>query len=133
MSDAPIERRESEQEELDLDNLLRRLSRAMPIALVEALVPGTRFEGWEDTQLANRQRRMDRCFSVRRDSELIRVHVEWQTEWRADVPQRVFEYQVLDFWRRSRAIRDSSAHPDPPTRALWQQRSEYGSKAMSFC
>lgn len=80
----------------ELDGLLRSLSRKLPDALVQAISPGSRFVEWQDTQLAQRQRRMDRSLIIERDGLRHRVHLEWQLRWQRSMSLRMLEYQVMD-------------------------------------
>jgi hypothetical protein len=82
----------------DLDLLLRDVTRRFPEHLARALLPaGTAVTSarWADTQLASRQRRLDRALEVVVGSARRFEHVEWQLEMTADVPFRVHEYHML--------------------------------------
>ncbi len=57
------------------------------------------------TQLAARQRRMDRSLVVVADGQRRVEHVEWQLRWERDLPFRVYEYHAL----QSLALRESAA------------------------
>lgn len=93
-----------------VDLVLRHVTHRFPHQLARAMLPpGTPIASaaWVETQLTARQRRLDRALEVvaRRRRRL--EHVEWQLEWRGDIPLRVFEYNSLS------AL--SVAHePEPP-------------------
>lgn len=92
----------------DVDLALRHLSQRFPDDLARALLPDARsLTGcvWGETQLAARQRRMDRGLFVVAD-ELRRLeHVEWQTRWERALPYRVYEYNTL----QSLALREAAS------------------------
>ncbi len=82
----------------DVDLALRHVSRLWPGDLARAVVPaGTPIvvRGWLDTQVAARQRRLDRAFAVDVAGAREWHHDEFQTVWTAAVPQRVWEYHGL--------------------------------------
>jgi hypothetical protein len=87
-----------EEERDDIDLILRHVSRQFPEALARALV-ATRepieVGGWIDTQVSGRQRRLDRALEVTIGGERYLLHVEWQLKMTAEVPFRVYEYNVL--------------------------------------
>jgi hypothetical protein len=82
----------------DLDLTLRDVSRRFPEQLARALLPqGAVITSarWTDTQIASRQRRMDRGLEVVADGERRIEHNEWQAEMEADTAFRVYEYHCL--------------------------------------
>src|SRR5581483_3223254 len=82
----------------DLDITLRHVAQAMPKDLARGVLGPSaevEVEGWEDTQVATIERRLDRVLAVRVAGRRRWLHVEWQWEWTADLPYRVFEYQAL--------------------------------------
>jgi hypothetical protein len=92
----------------DIDLALRTLSQHLPEDLARALLPTARRLtdcAWGETQLAARQRRMDRSLFVVADGVARVEHLEWQTRWERAVPFRVFEYNAL----QTIALRESSA------------------------
>jgi hypothetical protein len=98
----PIQPREQEpepqEERDDVDLILRHVSRQFPEALARALI-ATRdpivVGGWIDTQVSGRQRRLDRALEVAIGGRPGLLHVEWQLKMTAEVPFRVYEYNVL--------------------------------------
>ncbi len=82
----------------DLDITLRHVAQAMPEDFARGVLgPNIRVEvdGWQETQMAALERRLDRVLAVRVDGWRRWLHVEWQWEWTPDLPYRVFEYQAL--------------------------------------
>lgn len=87
-----------EEERDDVDLILRHVSRQFPEALARALVTTREpivVGGWIDTQVSGRQRRLDRALEVSLGGKRCLLHVEWQLAMTADVPFRVYEYNVL--------------------------------------
>jgi hypothetical protein len=95
---APPHREAPGEERDDVDLVLRHVSRQFPEGLARALVK-TRdpvvVGGWIDTQVSGRQRRLDRALEVSVGGKPGLLHVEWQLEMTAEVPFRVYEYNVL--------------------------------------
>jgi hypothetical protein len=87
-----------EPEANDTDLALRHLSQQLPDAMLRGLAaarPGDRFESWVDTQLAQRQRRLDRAI-IANDGRSRRVlHVEWERTLRNGIGRRVFAYNAM--------------------------------------
>ncbi len=82
----------------DLDLILRDVTRMFPESLARALLPpGTVITSarWSETQLAARQRRLDRNLEVVVAGKRRLEHTEWQLEMDADVPFRIYEYNTL--------------------------------------
>ncbi|MBK8257634.1 MAG: hypothetical protein IPK82_33810 [Polyangiaceae bacterium] len=82
----------------DVDLTLRHVSRQFPMSFAKALLPDrwkVTAATWLDTQVTSRQRRLDRVLDVQAGEERRLEHVEWQLEWEANVPERMFEYHVL--------------------------------------
>ncbi|HSO00695.1 MAG TPA: hypothetical protein VLS89_20525 [Candidatus Nanopelagicales bacterium] len=83
----------------DVDLVLRHVSRLFPEQFARALLPpgsDVVAAAWLDTQVASRQRRLDRALDVRTAAgERRLLHNEWQLRMESDVPFRVFEYHVL--------------------------------------
>jgi hypothetical protein len=84
----------------DVDLALRHVTRAHPGELAEALLGPCSDEArgearWLDTQLSQRQRRLDRLLEVPRGNTRTWLHVEWQRRWEPRLPFRVFEYHAL--------------------------------------
>ncbi|MBK8256216.1 MAG: hypothetical protein IPK82_26560 [Polyangiaceae bacterium] len=101
----------------DVDLTLRHVSRQFPTSFAKALLPNRKeITGatWLDTQVTSRQRRLDRVIEVQAGEERRLEHVEWQLEWEASVPERLFEYHVLV----AMTVMDKSnvAHVRPPIR-----------------
>jgi hypothetical protein len=84
----------------DVDLALRHVTRAHPGELADELLGPCLGEArgearWLDTQLTQRQRRLDRLLEVPRGNSRTWLHVEWQRRWDPRVPFRVFEYHAL--------------------------------------
>ena len=82
----------------DVDLTLRHVSRQFPDQFARVfLPPGSVIDGasWLDTQLTQRQRRLDRALDVVANGARRLLHVEWQLDMAADVPFRLYEYHVL--------------------------------------
>ena len=103
------------EDRYDVDLCLRLVTQLFREALARAaLPPGTDFKvvGWSETQLAARQRRMDRVLTVQLPAGPHRIHYEWELTWDAGIAFRVFEYHFLH------ALAASSPHKGatlPPT------------------
>ncbi|MBK8257833.1 MAG: hypothetical protein IPK82_34845 [Polyangiaceae bacterium] len=102
----------------DVDLTLRHVSRQFPRSFAKALLPNREeitAATWLDTQVTSRQRRLDRVIEVQVGEERRLEHVEWQLEWEANVPERLFEYHVLV----AMTVMDktSAAHLRPPIRS----------------
>lgn len=82
----------------DVDMTLRHVTRQFPEQFARALLPpGTVVSaaGWLDTQVAARQRRLDRAMEIVANGERRREHTEWQMEMGREVPFRIFEYHTM--------------------------------------
>ncbi len=82
----------------DVDLILRHVSRKFPQDLARALIPGPdpiTVGDWIDTQVSGRQRRLDRALELAIGGRPCLLHVEWQLSMAAEVPFRVYEYNVL--------------------------------------
>ena len=82
----------------DVDLTLRQVSRQFPEQFASALLPpGMQVSAasWLDTQVADRQRRLDRALDVVADGRRRWEHTEWQLRMTAQVPRRIFEYNTL--------------------------------------
>ncbi len=87
-----------EEERDDVDLILRHVSRKFPDALARALLPThgpIAVGGWIDTQVSGRQRRLDRALALSIAGSRCLLHVEWQLSMTAELPFRVYEYNVL--------------------------------------
>lgn len=82
----------------DLDLILRAVSRQFPEQLARGLLPPDTLVTsvrWAETQVASRQRRLDRAIEVLIAGKRHLEHTEWQLAMLADVPFRVYEYHAL--------------------------------------
>jgi hypothetical protein len=102
----------------DVDLVLRHVSRLFPEQFARALLPREAVlgvTGWLDTQVTSRQRRLDRALDVTVDGERRILLGEWQVRMTADVPFRIYEYNVLTVLALADEI---AAGPDPQARAV---------------
>jgi hypothetical protein len=82
----------------DVDLALRHVTRQFPVELAHAILPDAKrieVEGWHETQLTARQRRLDRALWVKVEGVRRLLHLEWQLVWLNDVLFRVFEYHAM--------------------------------------
>src|SRR4051812_1580453 len=82
----------------DLDITLRHVAQRMPDAYARGVLgPHAAFtvDGWQDTQVATVERRLDRVLSVRVGGRRRWLHVEWQWAWEKGLAYRVYEYQAM--------------------------------------
>ncbi len=82
----------------DADTPLRHISRIFPSEMARALLPsGPPIDAarWVESQLASRERRLDRALDVQLGPDRRLLHTEWQLVMRANVPLRIFEYHML--------------------------------------
>lgn len=82
----------------DTDLTLRHISRLLPQQMLRGMLaarPGDRFEEWVDTQLAQRQRRLDRALIVSDGASQRALHIEWQRSLRAGIGRRMFSYNAM--------------------------------------
>src|SRR5689334_4340282 len=82
----------------DVDLVLRHVSRLFPEQFARALAPrgaALTVNGWLDTQVTARQRRLDRALDVLVNGERRLLHGEWQLKMAPAVPFRIYEYNVL--------------------------------------
>jgi hypothetical protein len=82
----------------DVDLVLRHVSRLFPEQFARALAPvgaALTVNGWLDTQVTARQRRLDRALDILVNGERRLLHGEWQLRMTPAVPFRIYEYNVL--------------------------------------
>lgn len=82
----------------DVDRTLRHVAQRFPDELARALLPEARSLteiAWTDTQLASRERRLDKSLYVVADGEARVEHAEWQLRWSRGLLARMFEYHAL--------------------------------------
>jgi hypothetical protein len=99
----------------DLDLTLRSVTRQFPAELARALLPPGAViasASWIETQLTQRQRRLDRCLEVVTDGQRLLSHVEWQVEMTADMPFRLYEYNAM----AAIALAEGAKPHEPPPR-----------------
>jgi hypothetical protein len=91
-------RKTQKQSNDELDLMLRQASRAHAQALSRILfgmVQEATEPHWVETQLAARQRRVDRAMSAKIGDEIHWQHIEWTERLTRDVYFRVYEYNHL--------------------------------------
>lgn len=99
------------------DISLRHIARRWAADLARGLVPaGTAVEvlGWLDTQLTATERRLDKALLLRIARRRRALHVEFEVDPDAEVPERVVEYQSLLFF----ALRARSKRRVPPIKSV---------------
>jgi hypothetical protein len=81
----------------DADITLRHLTRRHAAALARPYVPEGPMVvvGWADSQLTAVERRLDKTLLLRLSRRLHALEIEFEYEYRADLPERVHEYQGL--------------------------------------
>ncbi len=83
----------------DADSSLRSMSRLFPHVLARMIVrPGERIRRmeWGETQLAARQRRVDRLLHIEMEDAACRVlHLEWTVRLNRGVLERMAEYHIM--------------------------------------
>jgi hypothetical protein len=105
----------------DVDLTLRHLARQHPADLVGVFVAGavaSEAPRWLDSQLAARERRVDKALLVHRSDDRVALHAEWCWEPDGDFGFRAqeYQYQILAALRDEDAARVKAALPQraPP-------------------
>jgi hypothetical protein len=87
-----------EDDSVEVDLALRAVSALFPMELAAALLPSGAVvtkPTWVETQVALRERRLDRLLAVDVSDRRRWLHVEWMLAWTGDLPYRVWEYHTL--------------------------------------
>lgn len=80
----------------EVDLALRAVTALFARELAASLVgEGVTESAWIETQLASRERRLDRLLAVTVNGARRWLHVEWMLAWSADLPWRMFEYHAM--------------------------------------
>ena len=112
----------------DVDLTLRHLATQHPADLVRVFVAGavaSEAPRWLDSQLAARERRVDKALLVHRSDDRVALHAEWCWEPDSDFGFRAqeYQYQILAALRdedaaRVKAALPQRASPQLPARVL---------------
>lgn len=102
----------------DVDLVLRHVSRLFPEQFARALAPPgatLTVNGWLDTQVTARQRRLDRALDAMVNGHRCLLHGEWQLRMTGAVPFRIYEYHVLLVLALADELATAPISPDPST------------------
>jgi len=99
------------------DISLRHLARRWAADLARGLIARdepVELLGWLDTQVTATERRLDKAMLLRVSAEQRALHLEFEVDPGAELPERVYEYQALLFV----ALRADWPHPVPPIKSV---------------
>jgi predicted transposase YdaD len=99
------------------DISLRHIARRWAADLARGLIPHDEpleVLGWLDTQVTAAERRLDKAMLLRVAAERRALHIEFEVDPGAELPERVYEYQALLFL----ALRADTSRPVPPIKSV---------------
>ena len=103
-----------------VDIALRHLSERFAAELAAPFLesPGAEVHGWVETQVTAMERRLDRTLLCRVAGQPVCLHLEFQWEWKPNVPRRLFEYASMLHCTGGLVTSTAAGAPTPPGGAL---------------